>query len=175
MRQVCSHSPTSMISSTSQPSISISLRPPLLPSYTSTWDAPPPRVLPAASGNAPASSLSWTRPVLTCLSHLLSRTCPRCSPAYQLTVCRLVHDLLPDAPCPCLHTHLTHIPALPNMVCTCTCTTAAVRHSVRHTGLRAKQPTARLAAGVPEPADLALTCLGTCYGPALKATCPHPL
>ncbi len=28
--------------------------------------------------------------------------------------------------------------------------------------------------GVPEPADLALACLGTCYSPALEATCPHP-
>src|SRR6266702_2728586 len=82
--------------------------------------------------------------------------------------------LLPDAPCPCLHTQLTHIPALPNMVCTCTCTTTAVRHSVHHTGLQAKQPTDHLAAGVPEPANLALACLGTCYGPALEATCPHP-
>ncbi len=82
--------------------------------------------------------------------------------------------LLPDAPCPCLHTQLTHIPALPNMVCTCTCTTAAVHHSVHHTGIQAEQPTARLAAGVPEPADLTLACLGTCYSPALKATHPHP-
>src|SRR6266702_39741 len=81
--------------------------------------------------------------------------------------------LLPDAPCPCLHTQLTRIPALPDMVCTCTCTTAAVRHSVHHTGIRAEQPTARLAAGVPEPADLALAHLGACYGPALKATRPH--
>ncbi len=157
-------------------SISISLRPPLLPSYTSAWaqDAPPPRVLPVASGNVPASSLSWTWPVLTRPSHLLSCTCPRCSPAYQLMLCCLVHDLLPDAPCPCLHTQLTCIPALPNMVCTCTCTTAAVRHSVHHTGIRAEQPTARLAAGVPESADLTLARLGACYGPALKATHPHP-
>ncbi|SRR6266702_476710 len=81
--------------------------------------------------------------------------------------------LLPDAPCPCLHTQLTCIPALPDMVCTCTCTTTAVHHSVHHTGIQAEQPTARLAAGVPEPANLALARLGACYGPALEATCPH--
>src|SRR6266702_1300997 len=81
--------------------------------------------------------------------------------------------LLPDAPCPCLHTQLTCIPALPDMVCTCTCTTTAVHHSVHHTGIQAKQPTACLAAGVPEPANLALTCLGACYRPALEATHPH--
>src|SRR6266702_687908 len=82
--------------------------------------------------------------------------------------------LLLDAPCPCLHTQLTRIPALPDMVCTCTCTTAAVRHSVHHTGIQAEQPMAHLAAGVPEHADLALARLGACYGPALEATRPHP-
>ena len=100
------HSP-STISPTSQPSISVSLQPPLLPSYTSARDAPPPRVqfrtspechgpsllagrqrliqisvLPAAFGDALALSLSWTWPAPTRPSHLPSCTCPRCSPAY---------------------------------------------------------------------------------------------
>src|SRR6266702_4125894 len=82
--------------------------------------------------------------------------------------------LLPDAPCPCLHTQLTCIPALPDMVCTCTCTTAAVHHSVHHIGIQAKQPMACLAAGVPEPVNLALARLGACYSPALEATHSYP-
>ncbi|KAH8994713.1 hypothetical protein EDB86DRAFT_1239990 [Lactarius hatsudake] len=63
-------------------------------------------ILPAASGDTPALSPSWTWPAPIIPSHPPSRTCPRCSRAYQ------AH--------PRSHTQFTLIPALPDPVHACT-------------------------------------------------------
>ncbi|KAH8990901.1 hypothetical protein EDB86DRAFT_3080179 [Lactarius hatsudake] len=101
-------------------------------------------VLPAASGDAPALSPSWTWPAPIIPSHPPSRTCPRCSQAYQAPTRARILSSPSFQRSPTQSTHAPEPPSPQRII------------SVHPTDIRAAQPTARPTAGTPIPLSLGL-------------------